>query len=153
MYIGLKESVIKRCYKRIYYPVFDSLSTINHGNIFTGRPWSVMFVLRSRKKKRKKCYVSLSAPLWTWLCIRCNLCYISFFNDTNMSMVVRKMWFYGGKFLCLLKKQHCSQTELTGDLYLMSQDRFDFFVTWNVTHYNTGINICLLTRHELRDHY
>lgn len=64
----------KRCYKRIYYPVYGSLSNINHGNILTGHTRFVMFVLRNEKKK----CVSLSAPLWTRLCIRCNLCYISF---------------------------------------------------------------------------
>lgn len=52
VYIGLKESVIKMCYKRIYYPVYGSLSTINHGNILTGHTRSVMFVLRSEKKKK-----------------------------------------------------------------------------------------------------
>ena len=87
----------KRCFKRIYYPVYGSLSTINHDNILAGRTRSVMFVLQCEKKKIKR--VSLSAPLWTRLCIRCDLCYISFsfFNDTNMSMVVRKKKkLYGG---------------------------------------------------------
>lgn len=103
-----KRICYKRCYKRIYYPVYGSLSTINHGNILTDHTWSVMFVLYKTRKKEKR--VSLSPPLWTWLCIRCNLCYISsfFFNDTNMSMVVRKKKTLWGKFICLLK--NCSRT-------------------------------------------
>lgn len=44
------------CYKRIYYPVYGSLSTTNHGSIWTGHIRTVMFVLSSRKKK---CLVSL----------------------------------------------------------------------------------------------
>lgn len=49
-----KRICYKRCYKRIYYPVYGSLSTIYHGNILTVHTRSVMFVLRSRKK-RKAC--------------------------------------------------------------------------------------------------
>lgn len=44
----------KRCYKRIHYPVYGSLSTINnHGNILTGHTRSI--VLRSEKKRKALC--------------------------------------------------------------------------------------------------
>lgn len=50
----LKRICHKRCYKRIYYPVYGSLSTINHGDILTGHNRSVMFVLRREIKKKKE---------------------------------------------------------------------------------------------------
>lgn len=102
-----KRICYKRCYKRIYYPVYDSLSPINHGNVLSGHTRSVLFVLRGEKekKKRKEKRVSLSVPLWTRLCIRCNLCYISFlfFYDTNTS-VVRKKKDFMGEIHLLIKK-------------------------------------------------
>ena len=113
----------KRCFKRIYYPVYGSLSTINHDNILAGHTRSVMFVLQCEKKKIK--CVSLSAPLWTQLCIRCNLCYISF---SFFLMIQTCLWLYEkktlwGKFICLLKKQNCSQTQVSGVMFHVMTSR------------------------------
>lgn len=63
----------------------------------------------------------MSPPLWTRLYIRCNLCYISFFNDTNMSMVVRKKDFMGE--IHLLIKKNCSQTQTSWVIFRLKKSR------------------------------
>lgn len=102
--------------------MYGSLSTITHGDILTGHTQSLIFcaIKQKAKKQNKKKALCLSVPLWTqlsqYVCIRCDLCYISsfFFNDINMSMVVRrKKRLYEGKSICLLKKQNCSQARVS----------------------------------------
>lgn len=59
-----KRICYKMCYIRIYYPVYGSLSTINHGNILTGLT-QFMSCLCYEAKKEMEDPVYLFAPLWT----------------------------------------------------------------------------------------
>lgn len=75
----------------------------------TGRTRSAMFVLEGKKNK-KRClrhsgHVHVQGAIHV---------IFLFFNDTNLSMVVRKNKnFMGEEFICLLKKQNYSRAEVS----------------------------------------
>lgn len=83
VYIGFKDV----CYKRIYYPVYGSLCTLHHGNMMSGCTQSAP--LCATRIKEKNGIVSVCATLDTFMYMVQFVLYF-FFNDTNMSMVVRK---------------------------------------------------------------
>lgn len=72
VYIGLKESVIKGVIK-----AYIILCTVHYLLLiiatFSQATLGLSCLCYEVEKKDKRC-VSLSAPLWTRLCIRCNLC-------------------------------------------------------------------------------
>lgn len=102
--------------------MYGSLSTITHGDILAGHTQSLIFLCYKAKKqnKTKKSLVSVCATLDTVITVcmykvRFVLHFLFFFNDINMSMVVRrkKKRLYEGKSICLLKKQNCSQARVS----------------------------------------
>lgn len=78
--------------------MYGSLSTITHGDILTGRTWSLIFCAikqKAKKQNKKKSLVSVCATLDTVITVcmykvRFVLHFLFFFNDINMSMVVRR---------------------------------------------------------------